>query len=178
MKHGSRTLAFLGCLLIGLFDLSVAAAGAVDGWRWYEDPQWGYRVEYPAYLFPQSDPADERGNVTLQTPDGLAKLLFFAGPNRLELDTNGVAKELAKVDASVVTYRRVADNWVVLSGYVDQGAGGSRDTIFYERVNVSPDRRAMAGFRLEYPADQRPEIDHLISRIGRSLTGPMREASR
>lgn len=173
MKPSSRTLAFLGCLLIGLFSAGTAAAG--DGWRWYNDPQWGYRVEYPAYLFAQPDPADERGGLTLQTTDGRAKLLFFAGPNRLELDTKGVAKELAKADARVVTYKRVADNWVVLSGYVDQGLGDSRDMIFYERVSVSSERRAMAGFRLEYPADKRPEIDHLIGRIGRSLTAP-REA--
>ena len=174
MKHSPRALAFLSCLLVaGLSDLSVGTAGAAQGWAWYEDPQWGYRVEYPAYLFPQSDPADEGGTATLTSPDGRAKLLFFAGPNRLQLDTKGVARELAKVDALVVTYRRVADDWVVLSGYFDHDPAGLGDTIFYERVKVSPDRSAMAGFRLEYPADKRPEIDHLIGRIGRSLTAPM-----
>jgi BA14K-like protein len=171
MKHSSRALAFFSFLLFGLTNFYVGTAGAAQGWAWYEDPQWGYRVEYPAYLFPQADPADQRGTTTLTTPDGRAKLLFFAGPNRLQLDTKVVARELAKVDVRVVTYSRVADDWVVLSGYVAQGSG-SRDTIFYERVNVSPDRRAMAGFRLEYPADKRREIDHLIGRIGRSLTAP------
>ena len=171
MKYRSPALAFLGSLLVGLTNFYVGTAGAAQGWAWYEDPQWGYRVEYPAYLFPQTDPADERGTTTLTSRDGRAKLLFFAGPNRLQLDTKGVARELAKVDARVVTYSRVADDWVVLSGYVDQGP----DIIFYERVNVSPDRRAMAGFRLEYTADKRPVIDHLIGRMGRSLTAPMHE---
>ena len=166
MKYWPSVLAFLS-LLVGA-NSYIGTAGAAQDWAWYEDPQWGYRVEYPAYLFPQTDPADERGTVTLTSPDRRAKLLFFAGPNRLQLDTKGVARELAKVDALVVTYSRVADDWVVLSGYVNQGP----DIIFYERVKVSPDGSAMAGFRLEYPADKRPMIDHLIGRMGRSLTAP------
>ena len=175
MPLGRSMIACAGFLLIWSLALSAEAAAQVGGWQWYQDAIWGYRVEYPAYLFALPATVEEQGGITLRSPDGATRLYLFAGPNGSQLDSEGLANELAQI-ASRVTYRRVAEDWIVLSGYLAASPGGAPGIIFYERIELGVDRSSMAGFRLEYPAVLRQVIDPLIGRIGRSLTTPLQRA--
>jgi hypothetical protein len=148
---------------------SVPAAAQSSGWQVYENPAWGYRVQYPDYLFSQFADAPDNGGATIMTPDRAARLTFFGGPNVRGGGPEAIADDLALLpDIQQVTYRRVARDWMVLSGYLTDAATGA-DTIFYQRVELSPDGERVAGFSLEYPATMRGSVDHLIGAMGRSL---------
>ena len=146
-----------------------AAAAQSSGWQAYENPAWGYRVQYPDYLFSAFSEAPENGGATITTPDGVARLSLFGGPNVRGGGPRELADDLSLLqDIHQVTYRRVADDWVVLSGYLADDAGAN-DIIFYQRIEVSPDGERIAGFSLEYPVAMRASVDHLIGAMGRSL---------
>jgi hypothetical protein len=147
----------------------VPAAAQSSGWQVYENPAWGYRVQYPEYLFSLFADAPENGGATITTPDGAARLTLFGGPNIRGGGPDAIADDLALLpDIEQVTYRRVARDWMVLSGYLTDQATGA-DTIFYQRLELSPDGERVAGFSLEYPVALRGAVDHLIGAMGRSL---------
>ena len=107
----------------------------------------------------------DQGGIGLQSSDGSAKLFIFGGANASGETSAQFAAGVAQLsDIYRVTYRRVTRQWVVLSGFL----AGTGD-IFYERVEISPDGRRLAGFRLEYPPEQRGNFDHLIAHMGQSL---------
>ena len=142
------------------------------GWQTYQDATLGFQIEYPAAIFVNTT-YDETGGVTLSTADGRARLQITGGPNALNLTPSEAADELARSpDVREVTYRRIGNSWIVLSGYLRERPGGNEGDIFYARIEFSPDRRAISGFRMEYPPSYRYLIDSLIGPIGRSLTAP------
>jgi hypothetical protein len=150
--------------------LSLPASAQVPGWSAYENPIWGYRVHYPAQLFTVVAEAPGHGGVTISTDDGQARLSLFGGPHLPGRSTLELADDLSIVpEIYEVTYRRVTQNWIVLSGYLSDGTGAASDIIFYQRIAVSPDGERIAGFSLEYPVALRGNVDHLIGTIGRSL---------
>ena len=145
-----------------LSSLSLAQAA----WQTYQNDPFSYSISYPADLFNEPTPDKRQGGITLDSVGGDARLYIFGGVNRGRETTFSLAHGLAGLDeVHRVTYRRVADNWFVLSGYL----AGSGD-IFYERIELNADRTFLAGFRLEYPSSLRQTFDHQIGRIGRSLT--------
>jgi hypothetical protein len=155
---------------IGASSTSVAQLAS---WRTYANADWGYRLQYPAHLFIAPEDSPENGGAILSTPDGQAQLFMFGGPNA----TGGGPRELADDLSTLeeihrVTYRRVADDWVVLSGYLADGLDGAPGSIFYQRIEFSRDHENLSGFRIEYPPALRDTFDTLIGRIGRSLTPP------
>lgn len=149
------------------------SSAQLSGWRTYADSDWGYRVHYPAHLFEALQETPENGGAVLLTADGEARLFMFGGPNALGGGPRELADDLSTIeDIHRVTYRRVADDWVVLSGYLADGPDGAPGSIFYQRIEFSPDRENLSGFRIEYPPSMRDTFDALIGRIGRSLTPP------
>jgi hypothetical protein len=135
-------------------------------WQTYRNSEYQYSVRYPEQLFEGSAP--DNGGITLYTSDRRALLFIFGGPNQTRENTRQLASGLAVLpDIYRVTYRRVAANWFVLSGYLSPSGD-----IFYERVEVSPNGQFLSGFRLEYPVSQRWKFDHLIGKMGKSLTAP------
>jgi hypothetical protein len=146
--------------------------GADSLWQSYVDPVLRYSITYPAGLF-DMPPVYEHGGVTLQSSSG-AKLFIFGGPNQEARSPETAASQLSRTtDVYRVTYRQTSASWLVLSGYVADGPGGAPQSIFYERIAFSPDRRALAGFRLVYREDQRGIFDRLIATIGNSLRPPL-----
>lgn len=156
MPFARSIIARVGFCLMAAVGLSAETKADVNGWQVYEDAIWGYTVAYPAYLFDQPQIDEGQGGLTLSSLDGSALFLLFAGPNKFQLDPEGLASELSLApEIRDVTYRRVARDWLVLSGYLADGPLGASGNIFYERVEFSPDGSSMAGFRLEYPPTQR-----------------------
>jgi hypothetical protein len=155
-------------LLVGCLNGSMAQ----ETWGRYSNSEWGYQVDYPRSLFPTEYPEPDKGGAAFESRDRRARLLMFAGSERDLGDPNAVADYLSSLeDIHRVTYRRVTSRWIVLSGYISD-SGIVPGDIFYERMAFSRDGRAVSGFRLEYPPSQRSIYDHLIARIGRSLTPP------
>jgi hypothetical protein len=154
------SLAVLGYVAMGL-----EPSAAQTDWLFYEDKKFRYEVAYPEALFSEPQPMLEQGGIALESSDGSARLFIFGGLNSSGETTRQFATGVAGLsDIDRVTYRRVTPQWFVLSGFL-VGTGD----IFYERVEISPDGRRLAGFRLEYPTNQRDKFDHLIGRIGQSL---------
>lgn len=159
----------LGSFVLALLVFTQAGAQA-PGWTAYENPAWGYRIHYPEQLFSLFFEAPENGGATITTPDGQARLSLFGGPNVRGGGPRELADDLSlHPDIHQVTYRRVAGDWLVLSGYLADGAGGEAETIFYQRIGLSPDGQRVAGFSLEYPVAMRGAVDYLIGTMGRSL---------
>lgn len=160
----------LFALIFLLAALACPASAQEAGWRVYENPAWGYRIQYPEQLFSVFVEVPENGGATISTPDGQARLSLFGGPNVRGGGTGELADDLSRVqDIHEVTYRRVTRNWVVLSGYLSDETGAATDTIFYQRIDFSPNGERIAGFSLEYPVAMRGALDHLIGAMGRSL---------
>jgi hypothetical protein len=164
--------AFSGCVGILLsFIFSPGAATADPGWRLYADSTLGYSLVYPAALF-DGAPVQEHGGITL-TSSGGARLYIFGGQNPGLRSSEAVARHLSGADEIYeVTYRRLAQSWLVLSGYLAGSGQRSPAEIFYERIAFAPDRNFLAGFRLVYPPAQRALFDPIIRTMGRSLKPP------
>ncbi|ESR26750.1 hypothetical protein [Lutibaculum baratangense] len=161
----------LSTCLLAAFLASLTPVLAAQ-WARYDNERFGYSLRYPADIFAQAEPSQNGDGITLFTRDGRARLIVFGGHNALGHDSDTIARELSSLeDISEVTYRRVADRWIVLSGYLKDSPRGE-EMIFYERVEFSPSRDAISGFRIEYPTSMREPIDSLIGPIGRSLTAP------
>lgn len=146
--------------------------GFATEWRNYENARFGYTVRYPADIFTRSEESENGDGVTLYGEDGRARLLLFAGHNALGQSAREMADQLGGLDdVREVTYRRVEEDWIVLSGYLDAPESGA-PVIFYERIEFNADDSAISGFRIEYPTSMRDRIDDLIGPIGHSLTPP------
>ena len=159
----NNKLAAASVLMIGL----VLPIQASAEWQTYRNSEYRYSVQYPAELF-EGSAAPDNGGITLYATDRRALLFIFGGANQKGESARQLANGLAILpDVYRVTYRRVAANWFVLSGYLSPSGD-----IFYERVELGPKGRFLSGFRLEYPVSQRSKFDHLIGKIGKSLKAP------
>jgi len=151
-------------VLVALSGAATPTTAQVD-WLSYQDQKFRYEIDYPQALFSDPEPMLDQGGIALQSSDGSAKMFIFGGVNASGETSAQFASGVAQLsDIHRVTYRRVTRQWFVLSGFL----AGTGD-IFYERVEISPDGRRLAGFRLEYPPSQRENFDHLIARMGQSL---------
>jgi hypothetical protein len=163
--------AFLGLGAAGL--LATAAPAGAAGWEIYINARFGYRIEYPAWLFGPLEEAENGDGAILAGDDG-ARLLVFGAINALGQSPAEIAEGLAADgDVAETTYRRVTDDWIVVSGFLADPSGG-RGPIFYERIAFGLGGEAMSGFRLEYPETARPSFDPVIGKLGQSLTPPRR----
>lgn len=157
----------LAIALLGTFAVLASSRSADSQTEWlsYHEPRFHYEIAYPGTLFSDPEPMLDQGGIAMQSEDGSAKLFIFGGRNVSGENMRQFAAGVGKLpDIARVTYRRVTRQWFVLSGFL----AGTGD-IFYERVEISPDGRRLAGFRLEYPSSQRAKFDHLIARMGKSL---------
>lgn len=154
-----------------LFALVAAPPALARDWQIYENPNAGFSLEYPAGLFATEEPSKEGDGIILKSADGEIELRAYAFNNGDELPLAQIRDIiLADLDGREVTYKRIKNNWMVLSGY-ESGSSGARD-IFYQRLEASPDRSRFSVFEIIYPETRRAQIDGLIARIGRSLTAP------
>lgn len=149
---------------------ALGSADAQGTWRTYENSEWRYQLEYPAHVFTLWQDAPATGGAVATSPDQMARIVIFGGPNGWSDPIEQIADEVSTLEEiDRVTYRRVAGNWFVLSGYLQGDAALGAPMIFYRRVVFSRDRQHLAGFSLEYPESMRSIIDHTIARIGNSL---------
>lgn len=162
MALPGRGLRFLGILT----GVAMLAGPAGADTLTYENARFGTFVTFPAHVFQQAMEPPPRGEgMTFLAEDG-ASLAVFAVNNALDLSPEEFADQSASVEsaASEVTYRRVVDNWVVLSGI-------ENDWIFYKRFVFGGDD-IIHGLLLRYPHSRRDSYDALVEEISASLGGP------
>ena len=132
----------------------------------YVNSRFGTSVTYPDEIFSEPMPLPEnRDGMTWRSPDG-ASLAVFGAYNVLELTPADMADRESTSDSPTyeVTYRRVAEDWVVVSGI-------DGDTIFYKRYEFGA-ADIIHSLVLTYPGSARDTYDRLVGRIGESLYGP------
>ncbi len=152
----------LGFMLL----LPPATASADD--MTYRNSRFGTSLTFPAEIFShQMEPPANGDGMTWLSGDG-ASLAVYASNNALGLSPREFADQASQGQGEFeVTYRRVADDWVVLSGY-EEG------NIFYYRFEFGADD-VIHAMLLKYPPTLRDKYDPLTGRIGsksrRPLTG-------
>lgn len=132
----------------------------------YRNDRFGTSVTFPAELFAERlEPPQNGDGMTWVSDDG-ASLAVYAFNNALDASPEQLADQASERDEPgfEVTYRRVAKDWVVLSGF-DAGA------IFYTRFEFGADN-VIHGMLLKYPPSERATYDALTGVIAGSLEGP------
>ncbi len=128
--------------------------------RGYRNDLFGFSFDYPPVFVLDPQSATERGDsVRFWTADRRATAVVNAVPNtrgvplrRLMIEAEG---DLTQNSGAEITYRRIRDNWFVLSGHM---AG----RIFYRRTMLTA-RGIEATLWMEFPRDMRPCIDDAVT---------------
>jgi len=141
------------------------AQSARAEWRDYKNSRFGFEFSYPADLFsPGSAPANDDGR-TFETVDGEANITVWGSYNVLDQTPrsylNWVKQEADVVDE--VTYQRVKNNWVVVSGFKGH-------MIYYEKTIFSCGGQVMNSIALYYPVTKEKVFNPLVGRITKSLS--------
>ncbi len=132
----------------------------------YTNPRYGTTVVMPGEVFSQPQPPPENGDgMSWRAADG-GFLAVYGMYNAL----GQTPEEFADWDSDnqgpgyEVTYRRVAGDWVVLSGY----DGGE---VFYKRFEFGADD-VIHALLITYPKARKGFYDKLVGKIAESFDGP------
>jgi len=146
--------------------ISVAATASLADTITYTNARFGTQISFPAGLFTQTAELPVNGDGALFThPDG-GSLAVYAFNNALDLNPREMAANMrSRIGENFsITYERIAENWLVQSGF-EEGL------IYYQRVEFGADN-VVHGFLMKWPEALRTKYDDRISGIGKSLTGP------
>ena len=155
------TIFSLSALLL-LAQATAASAGPVD----YSNPRFGTTVTFPGEVFSLPEPPPENGDgMTFLSPDG-ARLAVWGSFNALEQTPEQLADwEVGhQTPNAELTYRRVAKDWLVLSGF-------DGDEVFYKRFEFGADG-VIHGLLVTYPKALKARYDRLVGPIASSFGGP------
>jgi len=145
-------------------DCPVAPRG--ERQRTYRNSRFGYTFVYPPIftLDPDSVPASGDG-VRFWTADRRATVVVNAAPVPR---TQNLRDLMAEAEGDVllnsqgeITYRRVRDNWFVISGYM-------MGRIFYRRTLVTG-TGVVATLWMEFPRELRACLDGAVTTMSRSF---------
>ena len=155
-------------VLPGVSSALAAGCAAPEDWerRSYRNERFGFGFDYPSIfrLDPQSVPA-KGDSARFWTEDHRATAVVNAAPNRegqtlraLLREAEGDVVENARGE---ITYRRIRDNWFVISGYMV-------GRIFYRRTLLAEDG-TVATLWMEFPRDMRPCLDPAVTMMSLSF---------
>jgi hypothetical protein len=135
-------------------------AGAA-GWATYRDVRYGFKLSYPADVFAATTDAGQHAR-TVVSRDGRARLRIAAAENTGGTTLTDFRQTLMTGYAGAnVHYAPKGTYWFVLSG--TQGA-----EIFYRRVTLSCDRKALHTWEVVFPAVERPAFEPIIDAMHRT----------
>jgi hypothetical protein len=145
----SARVTLLGFIL--LLPLLAKALAAPNGWLTYVNPEFGTRIDYPAYLFP-TEPIATGTGITLSANGVYLEISAIRWDGVATVDDLLQALNLAP-GYEVVTYNPRGARWVVVSGYRE-------DRVFYEKFFVT--NGSVQAFSFEYPIASRQLYDPLV----------------
>jgi hypothetical protein len=138
-----------------------ACPAAARGEPWgFRNDTFGFAFSYPPLFRLDPESVTERGDsARFWTSDRRATAVVNAVPNtrgvplrRLMAEAEG---DITHNSGGEITYRRIRDNWFVLSGHM---AG----RIFYRRTLLTS-RGIEATLWMEFPRDMRPCLDEAVT---------------
>lgn len=167
-------LAFRFAAILVALAASLPADAQAPGWRSYEDPALGYRIELPLAEFEAiGDDADGPDVLRLYERGGDAMIEVYGGQNPEGLSAAEFADMLAGADRiAEVTYRTGGRSWFVLSGYYQRLGFEEQELIFYAKFMFSPDLDRFAAFEISYPAADKQRFDAVVERLEASFRSP------
>lgn len=139
---------------------------AADGYETYHNDRFDYSIDYPKdRLFPQGESDNGDGQKFL-SKDADVSLLVYGSNNALDKSLEELYREesrggTAENPKKVVTYKMMADNWFVVSGY-------NSGRIFYQKTMLSSGE--LKTFILEYDESQKEIYDPIAKRLEKSFT--------
>lgn len=151
--------------LAGTLALAAVHSASADPVR-YANPRYGTTVVFPGEVFSQPQPPSENGDgMSWEAPDG-GFLAVWGMFNALDQTPEEFADWESEDQGPgyEVTYRRVAKDWVVLSGY----DGGK---VFYKRFEFGADD-VIHTLLIRYPKARKAFYDKLVGPIAESFDGP------
>ena len=159
----------LKTLLILVFAFASHQALSAE-WGTYSNPKYGFSVDFPQGVFDTTKESDEGDGITMETLDHSAEFRAYGFMNGDELTLKKVQDIILQDSANRdVTYKRIKNNWIVISGYEMEG---ERRMIFYQRLSASPTLSSFSAFELIYPENKRALYDPMVKHLSQSLTAP------
>jgi hypothetical protein len=135
--------------------------GSAAGWATYRDVRYGFKLSYPADVFAATTDAGQHAR-TVVSRDGRARLRIAAAETTGGTTLTDFRQTLMTGYAGAnVHYAPKGTYWFVLSG--TQG-----EEIFYRRVTLSCDRKALHTWEVVFPAAERPAFEPIIDAMHRS----------
>jgi hypothetical protein len=130
-------------------------------WATYRDTRLGFKLSYPPDVFGETTENKDQQR-TMASRDGRTRLRIAVAQNE-----NGIVLGdhrnalLAGYAGASLHYTPKGTYWFVLSG--TRG-----DQIFYHRVTLSCDRKALHGWEVVFPAAERPTYEMIVDAMHRS----------
>ncbi len=140
---------------------SLPSVTSTADWATYRNAQLGFKISYPADVFAETAENKDQFR-TMVSRDGRARLriAIVQNPDGTILADHRNAL-LAGYAGASLHYTPKGAYWFVLSG--TRG-----EEIFYHRVTLSCDRKALHGWEVVFPAAERPVYEVIVNAMHRS----------
>jgi hypothetical protein len=130
----------------------------------YVDAKTGTAITYPESIFTKSDESTDQFTKFVSS-DRLATFYLISRYNDHKQtipDLSAAAEEAFAEEKALITYRRVRQDWFVLSGFV-------ASNIFYRKTVLSNDGQIIGTFQINFPKDQKPFYYNIVERMSWSF---------
>ncbi len=130
-------------------------------WTYYKNGRFGFKVSYPTCMFKPGPEPENSDGLVFTSEDGRASFTAYGSHNALDF-TPQTYSDWSKRDTDTVTYERVKQNWIVLSGY-------RGDMVFYKKTIFSCGNQIMNTVYWVYPTEQKHLYDPIVGPMTKSL---------
>jgi hypothetical protein len=150
--------------------LMSVVAGLAEEWRAYTDPGHRYAIDLPVTSFAMQSRSGTSGHMSLTEIGGDAVIDIYTGANAKHLSPADFAAELSQAgEIKDITYQARGQSWFVISGHY---ASVKPPLIYYAKYMFSDGMRAVAGFEVSYPVNEKARMDPIVTHLERSLHIP------
>lgn len=160
-------------VFLTLFALLAAANGPAHADRiTYHNDRFDFSIGIPFDEFTALPPPETGDGREFEGLNGRARLGVFGAYNENQATPEEFADFFLQNGVyGPPTYKRSGRNWVVLSGYMDDG-GPADDRVYYMKAMFNADRTALSGFEIQYYASERHRFDPIVEFLEDTLTRP------
>src|SRR5262245_8448881 len=162
MRRLIQALVSVTVVLTSLISGGEAQLGEM-GWRTFEIPDYGTRIQYPAGIFALAGSPEKGTGQRFERADGRAILSVYSRPNETGENPRTYLRNNLRMERSALGYTRIARSFFAISS---EGEG----VILYSRCNFSGGAAGVIHcFDLVYPQSEKKAWDPIVTRISLSL---------
>ena len=126
----------------------------------YHNSRFNYSLLYPTnILVKQQAPENDDGR-TFTSPDRRIIMKVFGSHNVFNKNIQNLYREELNRSKQTVTYKRLADNWFVISGY-------ENNRVFYNKTMLHEGN--VLTLSIHYDKSLQPKFDPIVAAISRSF---------